>query len=55
MLYILHIIFVFLYIDDNNIKPECILRIEKLTNKKIVFIQCDITNLNELRDIFKKV
>ncbi|KOX72084.1 putative UDP-glucose 4-epimerase [Melipona quadrifasciata] len=42
------------YKDDNNIKPECILRIEKLTNKKIVFIQCDITNLNELRDIFKK-
>ncbi|CAK9794845.1 UDP-glucose 4-epimerase [Anthophora quadrimaculata] len=39
---------------EKDTKPECLLRIEKLTNKKITFVHCDITNFNELRDVFKK-
>ncbi|XP_053980326.1 UDP-glucose 4-epimerase-like [Hylaeus anthracinus] len=42
------------YKGNNDTKPECLLRVEKLTNKKITFIGCDITNVNELRDVFKK-
>ncbi|XP_076766107.1 UDP-galactose 4'-epimerase isoform X2 [Xylocopa sonorina] len=42
------------YQGDNDVKPECLLRVERLTNKKITFIQCDVTNSNELRDVFKK-
>lgn len=45
----------FLYIGNDNIKPECLLRVEKLTNKTVTFIQCDVTNWNELKDVFKKV
>ncbi|XP_015436922.1 PREDICTED: UDP-glucose 4-epimerase [Dufourea novaeangliae] len=39
---------------DSNVKPECLLRVEKLTNNQITFLPCDITNINELRDVFKK-
>ncbi|XP_016840913.1 UDP-glucose 4-epimerase [Nasonia vitripennis] len=35
-------------------KPECILRVEKLTNKQVIFINCDITNKQAISDIFKK-
>lgn len=42
------------YKGDNDAKPECLLRVEKLINKQITFIPCDITNINELRNVFKK-
>lgn len=42
------------YKESNNNKPECLNRVEKLANKKVEFINCDITKINELRDIFKK-
>ncbi|XP_033313037.1 UDP-glucose 4-epimerase isoform X1 [Bombus bifarius] len=42
------------YKGNDNIKPECLLRVEKLTNKTVTFIQCDVTNWNELKDVFKK-
>ncbi|XP_014219149.1 UDP-glucose 4-epimerase [Copidosoma floridanum] len=35
-------------------KPECILRVEKLANKQVIFIDCDITNKKSLNDIFQK-
>lgn len=40
--------------DSNSEKPECLLRIEKLTNKNVTFIECDITNINDLRNVFQK-
>lgn len=42
------------YQGDNDLKPECLLRVEKLTNKKVTFVHCDITNLNDLRNVFNK-
>lgn len=42
------------YKGDNSEKPECLLRVEKLTNKKVIFLPCDITKINEIRDIFGK-
>lgn len=42
------------YKGDTTEKPECLLRVEKLTNKKVVFLPCDITKINEIRDIFGK-
>ncbi|XP_078037274.1 UDP-galactose 4'-epimerase isoform X1 [Augochlora pura] len=42
------------YKGENDLKPECLLRVEKLTNKQVTFIPCDITNIKELRDVFKK-
>ncbi|XP_043491978.1 UDP-glucose 4-epimerase [Polistes fuscatus] len=42
------------YKEDTDEKPECLKRIEKLTNKKVTFISCDITNINELKDLFAK-
>ncbi|XP_012222405.1 UDP-glucose 4-epimerase isoform X2 [Linepithema humile] len=29
-------------------------KVEKLTNKNVTFIDCDITNINDLRDVFQK-
>lgn len=40
--------------DSNSEKPECLLRVEKLTNKNVAFINCDITNVNHLRSVFQK-
>ncbi|XP_043252895.1 UDP-glucose 4-epimerase [Colletes gigas] len=42
------------YKGNNDTKAECLVRVEKITNKKITFIRCDITNINELRDVFKE-
>ncbi|XP_076672061.1 UDP-galactose 4'-epimerase isoform X2 [Andrena cerasifolii] len=42
------------YKGNNDAKPVCLLRVEKLIDKEISFIHCDITNINELRDVFKK-
>ncbi|XP_076174600.1 UDP-galactose 4'-epimerase [Ptiloglossa arizonensis] len=42
------------YKGDNDNKPECLLRVEKLINKKITFVCCDVTVIDELRDVFKK-
>jgi len=41
--------------DSNSEKPECLLRVEKLTNKNVTFINCDITNVNDLKSVFQKV
>ncbi|XP_011864355.1 PREDICTED: UDP-glucose 4-epimerase [Vollenhovia emeryi] len=38
----------------NSEKPECLLRVEKLTNKNVTFVNCDITNINDLRSVFQK-
>lgn len=46
---------ILIFTDLNFEKPECLLRIEKLTNKTITFINCDITNINDLRNVFQKV
>lgn len=35
-------------------KPECIIRVEKLANKEVKFLNCDVTKTNELKDIFQK-
>ncbi|KYM77241.1 putative UDP-glucose 4-epimerase [Atta colombica] len=40
--------------DLNSEKPESLLRVEKLTNKSIIYIDCDITNINDLRSVFQK-
>ncbi|XP_017891678.1 UDP-glucose 4-epimerase isoform X1 [Ceratina calcarata] len=42
------------YRADNETKPESLLRIEKLTNKKVPFYSCDINNYSDLKDVFKK-
>lgn len=42
------------YKDLNFKKPECLLRVEKLTNKNVTFINADITNINDLRNVFQK-
>ncbi|XP_043801961.1 UDP-glucose 4-epimerase isoform X1 [Apis laboriosa] len=42
------------YKGNDDIKPECLLRVEKLTNRKIIFVQCDVTNLDELQKVFEK-
>lgn len=44
-----------MFTDSNSEKPECLLRVEKLTNKNVVFINCDITNINDLKNVFQKV
>lgn len=44
-----------LFTDPNASKPECILRIEKLSNKTVIFEECDITDLGALKKLFKKV
>lgn len=44
-----------MYAGNDDIKPECLLRVEKLTNRKIIFVQCDVTNLDELQKVFEKV
>ena len=44
-----------MFTDSNSEKPESLLRVEKLTNKSIVYIDCDITNINDLRSVFQKV
>lgn len=46
---------ILIFTDLNSKKPECLLRIEKLTNKNIAFINCDITNINDLKNVFEKV
>ncbi|XP_011496519.1 PREDICTED: UDP-glucose 4-epimerase [Ceratosolen solmsi marchali] len=38
----------------SSVKPESISRIEKLTNKQVTFIYCDILNKKLLSDIFQK-
>jgi len=40
--------------DSGSEKPECLLRVEKLTNKNVAFINCDITNINDIRSVFQK-
>ncbi|XP_032671528.1 UDP-glucose 4-epimerase-like [Odontomachus brunneus] len=40
--------------DSNSEKPECLLRVEKLINKDITFVNCDIVNINDLRSVFQK-
>ncbi|XP_043464933.1 UDP-glucose 4-epimerase-like [Leptopilina heterotoma] len=35
-------------------KPECLLRVEKLAKKQVTFINCDITNKQNLNQVFKK-
>lgn len=45
----------FIFIDPDSKKPECLLRIEKLINRDITFINCDIVNINDLRNVFQKV
>ncbi|EZA51094.1 hypothetical protein DMN91_002640 [Ooceraea biroi] len=40
--------------DLNSEKPECLFRVEKLTNKNITFLNCDITNIDDLRSVFRK-
>ncbi|XP_015172508.1 PREDICTED: UDP-glucose 4-epimerase-like [Polistes dominula] len=42
------------YKGDIDDKPECLIRVEKLTNKKVTFINCDITNIDELKNLFAK-
>ncbi|XP_058790064.1 UDP-glucose 4-epimerase-like [Phymastichus coffea] len=42
------------YKGKGSEKPECILRVEKLANKQVTFIDCDITNKSSLSDIFSK-
>ncbi|XP_071563045.1 UDP-glucose 4-epimerase isoform X2 [Temnothorax nylanderi] len=42
------------YKDSSSEKPECLLRVEKLTSKNVTFINCDITNVNNLRNVFQK-
>ncbi|CAD6217785.1 GSCOCG00011392001-RA-CDS [Cotesia congregata] len=42
------------YKDPNASKPECILRIEKLSNKTVIFEECDITDIGALKKLFKK-
>ncbi|XP_011704546.1 PREDICTED: UDP-glucose 4-epimerase [Wasmannia auropunctata] len=42
------------YKDSNSKKPECLLRVEKLTNKNVPFINCDITNISDLRSVFQQ-
>ncbi|XP_011646783.1 UDP-glucose 4-epimerase [Pogonomyrmex barbatus] len=41
------------YEASNSQKPECLLRVEKLTSKNVPFINCDITNINDLRNVFQ--
>lgn len=49
-------IWIFLvFTDSNSEKPECLLRVEKLAEKNVTFINCDITNVNDLRNVFQKV
>ncbi|XP_057327335.1 UDP-glucose 4-epimerase [Microplitis mediator] len=40
--------------DANASKPECLLRIEKLANKSVIFEECDITNISAIEKLFKK-
>ncbi|XP_011173423.1 UDP-glucose 4-epimerase [Solenopsis invicta] len=40
--------------DSNSEKPECLIRVEQLTNKSVAFINCDITNVDDLRNVFRK-
>ncbi|KAG7213858.1 hypothetical protein KM043_003068 [Ampulex compressa] len=42
------------YKADVSKKPECLLRVERLTNKEIVFINCDITKIDDLKEVFKQ-
>lgn len=42
------------YKEDQADKPECILRVEKLANKKVIFEEIDITNKTDLEGIFDK-
>lgn len=40
---------------DKADKPECILRVEKLAKKNIIFEECDITDKAAVESIFKRV
>ncbi|XP_015116698.1 UDP-glucose 4-epimerase isoform X3 [Diachasma alloeum] len=42
------------YKGDKADKPECILRVEKLAKKNIIFEECDITDKPALEGIFKR-
>ncbi|KAL2740271.1 UDP-glucose 4-epimerase-like [Vespula squamosa] len=42
------------YKGSNDEKPESLVRVEKLTNKKVTFINCDIIKISELKDVFQK-
>lgn len=45
----------FFILEGKADKPECILRVEKLANKKVIFEEIDITNKTDLEGIFDKV
>ncbi|XP_047352292.1 UDP-glucose 4-epimerase [Vespa velutina] len=42
------------YKGSNDEKPESLVRVEKLVNKKVTFINCDITKISDLKDVFQK-
>ncbi|XP_034949390.1 UDP-glucose 4-epimerase [Chelonus insularis] len=42
------------YKDEKAEKPECIIRVEKLANKSVIFEECDITDENSIEKIFEK-
>ncbi|XP_076239931.1 UDP-galactose 4'-epimerase [Calliopsis andreniformis] len=42
------------YKEEKGTKPVSLQRVEKLVNEQITFIKCDIRNIEELQDVFKK-
>ena len=50
-----NIIFLFFFTDEASEKPESILRVEKIAQKDVTFINCDITNKKALDELFKEV
>ncbi|KAJ8673308.1 hypothetical protein QAD02_004570 [Eretmocerus hayati] len=40
--------------DEKSGKPECLSRVEKLTNKTVTFIDCDLIDKNSLKNLFTK-
>lgn len=44
-----------MFAGEQTDKPECLKRVEKLTGKSVNFINCDVTNKEDLTKVFQQV
>ncbi|XP_012271384.1 UDP-glucose 4-epimerase [Orussus abietinus] len=42
------------YRGPSDEKPECLNRVERLTGRNLVYIECDINDINALKSVFEK-
>lgn len=43
------------YCEENSLFPESLIRVEKITGKKIIFYKVNIRDRSALEEVFKKV